>query len=246
MRQTTPSPPAKPGFGEARRSHAVERRSTIVTPSTQALRLAVTLLFAAMPHDARAQAPAASGASPEVRGGATIAAIASWLAVDRTNLDPDIGGDGPNRLGAGVQAAAHFWFRGVTVGVEGSYAAASWTDSRPRSLGPETTFDFGETFALLMGGVGWPRRAPAVVLKGGVGFRSGSLQRGEPPDPGAEGDRNRFVAAIGADVAVVNARMVRPVITVRYIRAARSPAEQSAGLGSGTLRLGFGIDLGQR
>jgi hypothetical protein len=204
------------------------------------------LLVAAMSRDAAAQAPAASGASSEVRGGATVAAIASWLTVDRTHLDPDIGGDGPNRLGVGVQASAHLWFRGVTVGVEGSSAAASWTDSRPRSLGPETTFDFRETYGLLMGGVGWPRRAPAVVLKGGVGFRTGSLQRGGSPDPRAQGDRNRLVAAVGADVAVVNARAVRPVITVRYIRAARSPAERSAGLGSGTLRLGFGIDLGQR
>lgn len=217
-----------------------------MTRSTRGIRLAVTLLFAALPHGATAQTPAASDGPAELRGGATLAAIASWLSVDRTNLDPDIGGDGPNRLGAGVQAAAHLWFRGVTVGVEASRAAASWTDSRPRSLGPETTFDFGETYALLMGGIGWPRRAPAVVLKGGLGLRSGSLQRGGSPDPRAEADRNRFVVAIGADVAVVNTRMVRPVITVRYIRAARSPAEQSAGLGSGTIRLGFGVDFGQR
>jgi hypothetical protein len=225
---------------------AVERRSTIVTPPTRAIRLAVTLLLAATSPGATAQTPAASGASSEVRAGAAIAAIASWLSVDRTNLDPDIGGDGPNRLGLGVQASAHAWFRGFTVGVEGSHAGASWTDSRPRSLGPETTFDFGETYGLLMGGVGWPRQRPAVVLKGGLGIRSGSLQRGESPDPRAEGDRNRFVVAMGADVAVVDARMLRPVITVRYIRAARTPAEQSAGLGAGTLRLGLGIDLGQR
>lgn len=217
-----------------------------MTPATRAKGLAVALLLAAMSREAAAQTPAAADPTTELRGGATIAAIASWLSVDRTNLDPDIGGDGPNRLGVGVQASAQLWFRGVSVGVEGSHAAASWTDSRPRSLGPETTFDFGENYGLLMAGVGWPRRAPAVVLKGGLGFRSGSLQRGGSPDPRAEDDRNRFVVALGADVAVVNARMVRPVITVRYLRVARSAAEQSAGLGGGTLRLGFGIDVGRR
>lgn len=190
-------------------------------------------------------APPARGAQLS-RGGMTVSAIASSLSVDGTHLNPDVGGDGPNRLGVGVQASAQLWMGAATAGIEASTASLSWTDSRPRSLGPATEFSFRESVGLLMGGFGFPRQAPVVVLKGGIGIRTGSVEVGESSRFADTSERNTFVVAVGADLTLAGGRVVRPVITVRYIRAARSEQEQSAGLGAHTFRVGVGVDLGRR
>ena len=168
------------------------------------------------------------------------------VAADTARLDPAAGGDGPGRLGPGLQASAYLWVRRVTIGLEGSTAILKWTDSRPRSLGPETRYSFRENVGLGMIGVGWPLGMPVFVARGGAGLRGGSVTRGESPAFIEEEERNRLVWAAGVDLVLGRGRAVRPVVTARYIRAMRTLQEGSAGLGGRTFRLGVGLDLGRR
>lgn len=209
--------------------------------------LAVSALVLLIPRDVTAQPPATGGGAPvQPSAGVTVAAIASSLATDAARLDPAVGGDGPGRLGLGLQAAAHLWLRGVVLGIEASTAALKWTDSRPRSLGPETQFAFRENVGFGVIGVGWPRTAPALVGKAGVGLRGGAVNRGDDAVFGEDQQRNRVVWAAGLDILLGRSRPIRPVLTARYVHAIRSDRERSAGVGARTLRLGLGLDFGSR
>ncbi len=97
-----------------------------------------------------------------------------------------------------------------------------------------------------MGGLGWPQQEPVVVVKGGVGIRGGSVQRGESDAFDNTQERSRLAVGAGLDLALSRGSLLRPLITVRYLRASRSAQEQSVGLGAHTVRVGLGIDLGRR
>ena len=180
----------------------------------------------------------------EPAGGITVAAIVSSLSTDTARLDPAVGGDGPGRLGPGLQGSVHLWLHGFMIGFDGSTAILKWTDSRPRSLGPETQFSFRENVGLGMIGVGWPRETPVFVAKGGAGLRGGTIKRGDSPAFSEEHERNRMVWAVGFDLLLGRGRTVRPVVTARYVRAIRSLQETTAGVGANTFRLGIGVDVG--
>lgn len=210
-------------------------------PTTVSL-VAVAAMAAVCQRSASAQGIAPTGPP----GGITVAAIASSLTTDTARLEPEAGGDGPGKLGPGLQASAHLWLRGVLIGLEGSSAILKWTDSLSRRLGPETQFSFRENVGLGMIGVGWPLGKPVLVARAGAGLRGGSIRRGDNPAFIEEEDRNRFVWAAGVDLVLGRGRVVRPVVTARYIRAIRTPQEGSAGIGRSTFRLGVGIDLGRR
>jgi hypothetical protein len=221
------------------RTGASRPSSSIFRLSARARRLATAVLMLVSPCTVAAQS-----ATEPTRASVSTSIMAASLSTS-PQLDPNLGGDGPKDIGVGIQAAANLWINRVVVAFEGSTASLSWLDSRPRSLGPQSRYKLRENVGLFLVGTGWPRHAPSIVLKGGVGLRGGAPESASgSPLLSEEMEASKLVVAAALDVTLHNYRYARPILTLRYVRARRSEQEQSVGLGAHLLRVGVGVEFG--